>query len=403
MSDTINLTRVKNGIKSFVLATASAIGAIQTYSGSANKIPKSNGASVLSDSSISDNGTEVSTPELIRSLVALAVQAVGSNTVLAGANLALVDNSPIPSNGWVIQLGAGGELSFWAYSGTWQKRAEFSSAGAFSINGTPRISGSGAFSGSTFTSGILIGSGNRPLITTAAGLIDDQDAATFRGTIGTLPIADPAFTGTLSGPSISVTNTVRSGDADSFTAGFVVSGDGFGTKGFGIESDGILRSRLEISGASVTVLNSWNASGIFIDAIFQCGNVASDPFKINRPLTISPLAGSGSRNLRTDASGNVSARDGVQASSSASLNLGDIAALVLNLTGTGQIVTVSNGNPGDGWDIWGEATYTIRVPSGVTLYAYSGLWTNTDLVIGGGRSLRIVSLNSTTWLMPNYG
>lgn len=59
----------------------------------------------------------------------------------------------------------------------------------------------------------LAGSGTRPLVALSDGTIDDQDAATFRGTIGAapsshthpyLPINNPAFTGRLSGNDVKI-------------------------------------------------------------------------------------------------------------------------------------------------------------------------------------------------------
>lgn len=51
--------------------------------------------------------------------------------------------------------------------------------------------------GGEIKSGALAGAGARPLVALADGTLDDQDAATFRGTIGALAADNPGFTGAL--------------------------------------------------------------------------------------------------------------------------------------------------------------------------------------------------------------
>ena len=88
---------------------------------------------------------------------------------------------------------------------------------------------------------------------------------------------------------------------------------------------------------------------------------------------------------------------------SADGNLGDIPTTVVGCEGS-VVLTLANGADGQSWEVWGLSAYTIRVPSGVKLWAYAGTWVGPeDFTPGGGRSLRITRLNATIWLLPNYG
>lgn len=78
--------------------------------------------------------------------------------------------------------------------------------GAIQVGATTVIDSNRNVTGATFKGGNLTGTGNRPLVAGADGTIDDQDAATFLGTIGAaasshthpyLPINNPNFTGIL--------------------------------------------------------------------------------------------------------------------------------------------------------------------------------------------------------------
>lgn len=84
----------------------------------------------------------------------------------------------------------------------------------------------GVDAGGEFKSDALAGAGTRPVVALADGTIDDQDAATFRTTIGALAATDPVFTGALKQgettritaggdawfASLQATNLVGSGD-----------------------------------------------------------------------------------------------------------------------------------------------------------------------------------------------
>lgn len=88
---------------------------------------------------------------------------------------------------------------------------------------------------------------------------------------------------------------------------------------------------------------------------------------------------------------------------SASANLGSIDASAIKVTATDVTLTCSGGFDGQGWDIIGpEYALGIGVPSGVTLYRYAGITVGpATYAPGGGRALRVVRVDATTWLMPN--
>ena len=88
---------------------------------------------------------------------------------------------------------------------------------------------------------------------------------------------------------------------------------------------------------------------------------------------------------------------------SASTTLGAIDATAIKVTTTDVILTLSGGVDGQGWDIVCPTTsFGIAVPTGVTLYAYNGSDTGpTTRAVGGGRGIRIVRIDATTWIAPN--
>ena len=87
---------------------------------------------------------------------------------------------------------------------------------------------------------------------------------------------------------------------------------------------------------------------------------------------------------------------------SASANLGSIDASAIKVTATDVTLTCSGGFDSQGWDIIGLYAIGISVPSGVTLYRYSGITVGpATYAPGGGRALRVVRVDASTWIMPN--
>ena len=88
---------------------------------------------------------------------------------------------------------------------------------------------------------------------------------------------------------------------------------------------------------------------------------------------------------------------------SASTTIGSIDATAIKITTTDVILTLSGGVDGQGWDIVCPTTSLgISIPTGVTLYAYSGSDIGpTTRAVGGGRGIRIVRIDAATWIAPN--
>ena len=87
---------------------------------------------------------------------------------------------------------------------------------------------------------------------------------------------------------------------------------------------------------------------------------------------------------------------------SASTTLGAIDATAIKVTTTDVILTLSGGVDGQGWDIIGLYDIGIGVPSGVTLYRFAGVTVGpATYAPGGGRALRVVRVDASTWIMPN--
>ena len=63
----------------------------------------------------------------------------------------------------------------------------------------------------------LSGTGNRPLVASAPGVIAAQSPATFLGTIGALPTASPTYTGTMTGQLLALTGVSQIGKGKSDT------------------------------------------------------------------------------------------------------------------------------------------------------------------------------------------
>ena len=87
---------------------------------------------------------------------------------------------------------------------------------------------------------------------------------------------------------------------------------------------------------------------------------------------------------------------------SASATIGSIDATAIKVTTTDVLLTLSGGVDGQGWDIIGSYAIGIGVPSGVTLYRFAGITVGPDTYApGGGRALRVVRVDASTWIMPN--
>lgn len=88
---------------------------------------------------------------------------------------------------------------------------------------------------------------------------------------------------------------------------------------------------------------------------------------------------------------------------SASANLGSIDASAIKVTATDVTLTCSGGFDGQAWDvICPDDAVEFYVPTGAKLYRYSGITTGpATYAPGGGRALRVVRVDASTWIMPN--
>lgn len=240
------------------------------------------------------------------------------------------------------------------------------------------------------------GTGTRPAVALADGTFDDQDAATFRGTIG-------AGTSNLALGETSA--TAYRGDLGKIAYDHSqATGNPHGT-----------------TAADVGALAT--ADPVFTGALKQSGTtrITSGGGADFASLRVSNLASAFSGVLTSDYVGGVGVRGAadfrdnyIQAAASdhnhfskldvsASTTLGAIDATAIKVTATDVNLTLSGGVNGQGWDIVCPTTsFGISIPTGVTLYAYAGSDIGpTTRAVGGGRGIRIVRIDAATWIAPN--
>ena len=215
---------------------------------------------------------------------------------------------------------------------------------------TTVIDASRNITGTTIKGGNLTGTGNRPLVAGADGTIGNQDAATFRGTIGALASTNPHFIGYL----------YQDGNQR-------------------ITPDGIGRFNQLI----VDTLASDNLPTV-TDAIGVLRNKSPAEFR-----TIIAAAAANHNHFS-------------KLVVSASTSLGGISASAIYIPATDVNLTLDGGVDGQAWDIYSASSFGLVVPSGTSLYAYNGIDTGpTTRPVGGGRAIRVVRLTATIWLVPN--
>lgn len=118
-------------------------------------------------------------------------------------------------------------------------------------------------------------------------------------------------------------------------------------------------------------------------------------------INLPDFAGSGPcRALGVNAAGDVIVSTGTT-TISANANLGDIPTTGVACSGA-VILTLVGGADGVGWDLWGSDAYVLRVPSGVTLFGQSGVWSGSDFTPGALKAIRVVRLFEDLWILPNF-
>lgn len=243
--------------------------------------------------------------------------------------------------------------------------------------------------------------------------------------VGALAAANPTFTGTMTGPTL-VAGTVAGPTlyaAEPAGASAVVA---WGT-GAGAAASmrwKLLKEGTAESGANAgsdLILNSYSDSGALIDAVLRAPRAAGSTVTIYRPLKLaSSLSGTGIRPVvalsdgTIDDQGASAFRSTINAAAanhnhfskldvSASATLGAIDASAIKVVATDVILTLSGGVDGQGWDvICPDYTVGFYVPTGAKLYRYSGITTGpATYAPGGGRAIRVVRVDASTWIMPN--
>jgi hypothetical protein len=88
---------------------------------------------------------------------------------------------------------------------------------------------------------------------------------------------------------------------------------------------------------------------------------------------------------------------------SGNTGIGTITASAIKVLVDGATISLSLGANGQAWDvICPDYAVEFYVPTGAKLYRYSGITTGPATYSpGGGRAIRVVRVDATTWLMPN--
>lgn len=261
------------------------------------------------------------------------------------------------------------------------------------------------------------GTGIRPAVALADGTFDDQDAATFRGTIGALPTDNPDFSGALkqggttritSGggawlTSIQSTNLLGAGDrpvaADLTGTLQPKTPDQFRNMIFALAATlkGAANGVAEL-GADVKVPVAQLPSAALLalganSTTAHRGDHGTTAYNHSQLVTGNPHG--------TTAADVGAAKAPSKVDISASTTLGSIDASAIKVTATDVILTLSGGVDGQGWDIINPTASTgIAIPSGATLWKSIGSDVGpTTIALGGGRPIRITRINANTWTM----
>lgn len=241
-----------------------------------------------------------------------------------------------------------------------------------------------------------------------------------------LPKNNPPFTGTLSGPRalLSEVGLFKEDAGDATRGSWYGVGVTPGTNNFAFraaddgsvaEMNGSSNIGLAIGGTNKIVIGSTAVvlqSGVGL--IIANETVISDQREAALySAQVDALAGAGSGLVLCDADGDLyrgaldpatigAAKKPSKIDVSASANLGSIDASAIKVTATDVTLTCSGGFDGQGWDIIGPYAIGIGVPSGVTLYRFVGVTVGpATYAPGGGRALRVVRVDASTWIMPN--
>lgn len=265
----------------------------------------------------------------------------------------------------------------------------------------------------------LAGAGARPVVALADGTLDDQDAAAFRGTIGALATDSPDFSGPLKQGG---TTRITSGGGAWFTSMQSANLVGAGDRPVAADLTGTLQPKTPDQFRNMIFALASSLKGA-ANGVAELGADVKVPVAQLPSAALLALGADSTTAHRGDhgttayahsqiATGNPhgttpddigAAKKPSKIDVSASANLGSIDASAIKVTATDITLTCSGGFDGQGWDIIGpEYALGIGVPSGVTLYRYTGITVGPAIYAPvGGRALRVVRIDATTWIMPN--
>ena len=314
--------------------------------------------------------------------------------------------------------------------------------------------------GGEVKSGALVGTGARPLVALADGTIDDQPPATFLGTIGALsaslkgaangvaelgadvkvPVAQLPGAALLALGETSATAYRGDRGKTAYDHSQVATGNPHGTTAADVGAapsthmhlSTDVRTGADAKVGGILVSSSADPDQPFIYGIApRYGRTDGGPWRFlgaawqempalsdsdvrlgdwtTGKITDDHVAdGAAIAWNKISKTGAVAADIGAakapsKVEVSASTTIGSIDATAIKVTATDVNLTLSGGVDGQGWDIVCPTTSLgISIPTGVTLYAYSGSDIGpTTRAVGGGRGIRIVRIDAATWIAPN--
>jgi len=253
----------------------------------------------------------------------------------------------------------------------------------------------GVDAGGEFKSDALAGAGTRPVVALADGTIDDQPPATFLGTIGALA---SSLKGAANGVAeLGADGRVPTGQLPSYVDDVLEFASFAALPGTG-ETGKIYISQDDNK--------TWRWSGTAyaeISASLALGETSATAYRGDRGKIAydhSQATGNPHGTVPSDIG---AARAPATYELSGNAGIGTITASAIKVLVDGATISLSLGANGQAWDvICPDYAVEFYVPTGAKLYRYSGVTTGPATYSpGGGRAIRVVRVDATTWLMPN--
>lgn len=165
---------------------------------------------------------------------------------------------------------------------------------ALKLNAVTVIDSSRNANFASITATTCSGIGTRPVVARPAGNLEPQDPATFLGTIGAapsshahpyLPIANPTFTGVLTGPTAAFTNLTATGSpvfgaTSGGSRGITIDSQSGTASGVNLSDGGVTRASLQLYGGAAWRVVARDTGGVEIDTPFYVDLVAGGKLTI---------------------------------------------------------------------------------------------------------------------------